>query len=427
MKNIPIVSLLVIFLSLPYIAVAVTIEESLIIQGRSIPENSITVTESVIADPSTAVIKSPPISVEGDIIIVTSSGVVGKPFVLDGTKSQDDGVMRTFMWRQVSGPIVAFSNKSALQLSVTPTLPGTYVFDLVVTDATGLSSAVQRSTFTVDTAGPVVTSKTTPPPPRPAPSPSGDPDFDLLRVAPSPSSALTGSDSGVGEIKTQTMPTVSNEGRDRSKDSDASAGKGSADERTAIGDPDFDLLNISVGGDDLEKFRAEVSSTDTTKKVIVRGWDPEKKEEIVGHPEEVKTSEDLKVYVEAVALRDEAIRDIRIKKDVIEVESREQGKLFGFIPVQMTRTVAIKFNLKDSSADPVNVQFSWWHVFVKKSESAADTRNEIKTELNLLKMEDMKRVRSESTISAYAQTLKTVSSVMKTKHDTVKNSISNVR
>jgi hypothetical protein len=95
--------------------------------------------------------------------------------------------------------------------------------------------------------------------------------------------------------------------------------------------------------------------------------------------------------------------------------------------VSIARTVAVKFDLSDSSADPVDVQFSWWHVFVKKSESAADTRKEIKAELNLLKMEDMKRVRSESAISTYAATLKTISSVMKTKHDTVKNSISNVR
>lgn len=266
-------------------------------------------------------------------------------------------------------------------------------------------------------------------PPPPAIPPTGDPDFDLLRMAtPPPSSGLRGSNSGVGEIKAKTIPTVSNEGRDRAKgESDASAGAGSAGERTAIGDPDFDLLNISVGGNDLEKFRSEVSSTDTTKKVIVRGWDPVKKEEIIARPEEVETSEDLEVYVEAVALSDEAIKDIRIKKDVIEVESREPGKLFWFIPVQVTRTVAVNFNLKDSSADSIDVKFSWWHVFVKKAESAADTKQEITTELNLLKMEDMKRVRSESTISAYAATLKTISSVMKTKHDTVKNSIGNIR
>jgi hypothetical protein len=436
MKNLTIVSTFIISLGLVNVAGAVTTEESLIIQGRSIPENSISISTS-------------PVSVGGDLTIETGFGVVGKPFILDGTKSQDDGVVRTFIWRQVSGPTIALSSVSALKPTFTPSVAGTYVFELAVTDATGRSSVAQKSTFTVGNDAPVA--KTTPPPP--PPSPSGDPDFDLLKISPSPvsvgdldrdgavdvvttkvpppspspSSGLTGSDSGVGEIKAQTIPTVSNEGRDRSKESDASAGKGSADERTAIGDPDFDLLNISVGGDDLEKFRTEVSSADTTKKVIVRGWDPEKKEEIVARPLEVKTTEDLKVYVEAVALSDAAIQDIRIKKDVIEVESREPGKLFGFIPVQMTRTVAVKFNLSDSSADPVDVEFSWWHVFVKKSESRAELTKEINTELNLLKMEDMKRVRSESKISSYAATLRLISSVMKTKHDTVKNSISNVR
>jgi hypothetical protein len=421
MKKIIITLSAFLFLSFAHTAVAATAAGTLVIEGRSIPENSIAVESSV-------------------------SGSVGQAFVLDATKSQDDGVVRTYSWTQVAGPIVKFSGQSGENLSFTPTVAGTYVFDLVATDATGLTSVVKKSQFIVDGAPPSV--KTTPPPP--PPSPSGDPDFDLLQVAPSPvsvsdmnrdgvvdvvtktappppppsSSGLRGSDSGVSELsdtRAQTIPTVTNEGRDRAPETSVAL------DGSISGDPDFDMLNISVGGDDLEKFRAEVSSGNETNKVTVRGWDPKKKEEIIGRPEEVKTSDDLKMYVEAVALNDEAIKDIRINKDVIEVESRESGKLFGFIPVHMTRTVSVKYSLADSSEDPVDVEFSWWHVFVKKPESASDITKEIKTELYLLKMEDMKRVRSESAISSHARTLQLLSNVLKTKHDTAKNSISNVR
>jgi hypothetical protein len=452
MKHITSAVFIVSSFTLPLFALAVTAEESLVVQGRSIPENSISISPPATTIPSAELVKTSPVSVPGTLVTETMFGVAGKPFVLDGTKSHDDGIVRTYSWRQVEGPKVSLSNANSLMLTVVPSVAGVYVFDLVATDSTGKVSVVRRSTFTVDATGPAV--KVTPPPPRPSPSPSGDPDFDLLRVAvpssvsagdvnrdgvvdvvtkkvpppPAPSSGLSGSDSGVSEVGDKLNPSAATKGApDHTRASDSSAGKGSAGEREAIGDPDFDLLDIHVDGNDLESIRARESSSGTTKNVIVRGWDPEKKEEIVARPEEVKTSEDLQMYVEAVALSDTEIKEINIKKDAVVVESREPGKLFGFIPVHLMRTVEVKFDLKDSTEDPVDVEFSWWHVFVKKSESTEDLTEEIKTELSLLKMEDMKRVRTESKISTYARTLQVLSNVMKTKHDTVKNSISNVR
>lgn len=432
-----IISIVLGFLSLPAIAGAVTAESGLDLQGRSIPENSIS-------------ISAPPVSADGSIIIVTADGIVGKPFVLDGTKSQDDGVVRTYYWRQVDGPKVVLSSATSLTLSVVPSFAGTYVFELVATDSTGRASVAKRHTITVDVAGPSLGVALPPPP-------VGDPDFDLKlitpkpvvqynetnlefiqKTAPSPSPISVGdiNRDGVADVvttkvsppRTPTLPEASQTnpaiiGGDRSRSPDIAVTL----DGSMSNDPDFDLLNIRVGGDDLANMRDEVSSTDTTKKVIVRGWDPKKKEEIVARPLDVKTTDDLKVYVEAVALSDTEIKDIKIKKDVIEVKSREQRKLFGLIPVHLTRTVLVSFNLKDSSIDPVDVDFSWWHVFVKKAESSEDLSTALVTELNLLKMEDMKRVRSESTISMYAETLQRISNVLKTKHDTAKNSIGNIR
>jgi|GEM_PF-5668510 len=73
---------------------------------------------------------------------VVAYGVAGEPFVLDGTRSHDDGVVRSFTWTQVGGPF-RFTTEDSL-LSVVPTAAGTYVFDLVVTDDLDLSSFSRR-------------------------------------------------------------------------------------------------------------------------------------------------------------------------------------------------------------------------------------------------------------------------------------------
>ena len=74
----------------------------------------------------------------------TENGIVGELFVLDGSKSQDDGVIKSFVWKQVSGPVTTLLNKDSLKPSFTPNTAGTYVFELQVTDSTGLSSIAQK-------------------------------------------------------------------------------------------------------------------------------------------------------------------------------------------------------------------------------------------------------------------------------------------
>jgi hypothetical protein len=94
----------------------------------------------------------------GEEARVIDFGVAGETFVLDGTRSQDDGTIRSFTWTQVSGP-TAFTSRTGSLVSVVPTA-GTYAFDLVVVDATNLSSRAQRVTIPVvpasgDTGPPV--------------------------------------------------------------------------------------------------------------------------------------------------------------------------------------------------------------------------------------------------------------------------------
>jgi hypothetical protein len=66
-------------------------------------------------------------------------------FVLDGSRSQDDGTIHTFTWRQVGGlPLRGLPvTSSAALVSVRPVVAGTYAFELSVTDDSGLSSSFQ--------------------------------------------------------------------------------------------------------------------------------------------------------------------------------------------------------------------------------------------------------------------------------------------
>ncbi|OGZ97167.1 MAG: hypothetical protein A3I44_02215 [Candidatus Sungbacteria bacterium RIFCSPLOWO2_02_FULL_51_17] len=193
------------------------------------------------------------------------------------------------------------------------------------------------------------------------------------------------------------------------------------------GDPDRTFLNIDVSGDDLEKFRAEVSAAERTQDLTVGGWDPDIIEEIVGRPHDIKTPEELKVYVEATALNDGALKGIEIKKDSIEVESRESGKLFWFIPVEISSTVIIKYNVRDSSEDWVSMRFPWWHIFVKKAYGPGALKTELIGGLTVGEATKASDPMPQNEMSRISQTLQIVSTILKTKHDTVKNSISNVR
>ena len=84
------------------------------------------------------------IGAETVIPVEKVSGTVGTAFVLDGSKSQDDGIVGIFRWRQVGGPI-AFSSREGATTSFTPTAPGTYTFELTVTKSDGIEALVKRT------------------------------------------------------------------------------------------------------------------------------------------------------------------------------------------------------------------------------------------------------------------------------------------
>lgn len=76
--------------------------------------------------------------------------VVNSVVTLDGTGSTDsDGTIASYAWTQDSGPTVTLSDATASQPTFTPTVVGTYVFSLIVTDNGGEPST-NTSTITVN-------------------------------------------------------------------------------------------------------------------------------------------------------------------------------------------------------------------------------------------------------------------------------------
>ncbi|MDF1664781.1 MAG: hypothetical protein P1V97_23680, partial [Planctomycetota bacterium] len=77
---------------------------------------------------------------------------VGERIAISGTNSSDDDSVTSFQWRQVAGPNLSF-NAALNVISVTPTMPGTYAFELRVTDRQSLLSDPSRIEFIVVNSG----------------------------------------------------------------------------------------------------------------------------------------------------------------------------------------------------------------------------------------------------------------------------------
>lgn len=78
----------------------------------------------------------------------------GTQVTLNGTGSTDsDGTITARSWRQISGPSVTLSSTTVASPTFTPTVVGSYVFGLTVTDNSGDTSIEDTVTITVALVG----------------------------------------------------------------------------------------------------------------------------------------------------------------------------------------------------------------------------------------------------------------------------------
>lgn len=369
-------------------------------------------------------------------------GTVGQRFVLDATVSQDDGLVKTFSWKQVSGPVAVIENATAATASFVPSTAGTYVFEVHVTDVIGDSWVLEQTTVTVASAPVVATTTTKAIVPRTTRTITGDPDFDLrattgggvilqpketdLNLAPAnPPSSETKPAAISQPVPRLNLGDVDRDGAlDRKMPASAS---GTAAQTAIFGDPDFDLSPIAIGDADLDQLREDALASDATDRIRKRGWDVSRKEEIIGNPDRVRTARDLQIFVEATALADSDIKKITIDKEKVRMQRREKGKLLWVIPVEMTTEIIVRYDIRDTTSDPVNVRLPWWSVFVKKAYRERDIEKEAKTvhEGRVWRKVDNSEAPTATTRASRALALTT--EILQKKHDTAKNAIGNIR
>jgi len=321
-------------------------------------------------------------------------GTVGKTFILDASRSTDDGTARTFSWRQVSGPY-KFDTQSGSRVSVTPPTAGTYAFELSVSDATGRVSATERVQI-------VVALKNTGIEPDEIDyDGSQETNFGVL---------LDGGESGGGDDGEEKKGNVETEWK---------VEKG---ESMMESEGEMDVSIPQTNG-----------NTVSVRAVEVRGWDPEKKEEFLSTVKvhaEVASGQDLENFARGILVSDENIKDIEVSDDEIEIEYRARGKLLGFIPLSFSERITVRTT--ESEEERVRIRFPWFSFLLQADVSTDDIARAIGDELdkenvqfNPLATGGTVDVSAQANI--FAQALQTISNVLKTKHDTAKNSVNNIR
>jgi type VI protein secretion system component Hcp len=153
----------------------------------------------------------------------------------------------------------------------------------------------------------------------------------------------------------------------------------------------------------------EAFSEQGIEKVTVRGWDPEKKEEVQGS---ALNESDLGLLVAVQTVGDENIEEVTLNFAKIKVEYSSEGKLFGFIPISYLIDVTAERSeeIEGSEYGRVKVRFPWYRAFMSTGLSRSDIEAEIKQEIEVSK--------TESELAAQARVFITISNILKVHHDT---------
>lgn len=196
-----------------------------------------------------------------------------------------------------------------------------------------------------------------------------------------------------------------------SSDDDDGDGAGE-DERTAS------KGNVEYGWKVEEGKRISVEARE------LRGLGEEEKQEFLSEVKafaELQSEQDLENFARGILLEDERLLEVQFNPKELSVSRQASGKLLGFIPVTYKERVVASG--EDGAEVEIEVKLPWWGFLlspdIKPEELAAEAKK---------KHKDTIEIDSWSWGASNAGSLlKAISDVLKTKHDTAKNSVSNVR
>ena len=131
---------------------------------------------------------------------------------------------------------------------------------------------------------------------------------------------------------------------------------------------------------------------------------------------EISTDEDLLLHVVSVAQNNPNIAEIHLGESV-QVREEVEVKLFGILPIQVTRTLSV--DPQKAEGERVKVRFPWWHFLSTKDVNPDDLAGELEDALSKDIPEDTDADdRPTEEVAFYynkiqAQTLQTISNVSK--------------
>lgn len=178
------------------------------------------------------------------------------------------------------------------------------------------------------------------------------------------------------------------------------------------------------GGKVEHEWKVEEGESVAVSAVEVRGWDPAKKQEFLAAKKsfaEIKSQQDLQNFARGVLLEDENIKDVQFNPKELQVEYKATGKLLGLIPMSFTERVIASG--EDGADVDIKVKLPWYGFLLSPDVDPEEIAKAAKD-----KHKETIEINSWSWGASNAGALfSSISNVLKTKHDTVKNSISNVR
>lgn len=170
---------------------------------------------------------------------------------------------------------------------------------------------------------------------------------------------------------------------------------------------------------------AEVSEGISVSALEIRGWDPAKKAEVLGSAlvsAQVQSDADLSNFVATMVINDENIDSVEIEKGEVEVAYNFPAKFLGIFKTNIHANVTVAADAK--TADRVKVKFPWLS-FLFTMDSTVKTV--ALTEAIDSQLAGQVRAETATDASVAAEVLEKVGAALRAKHDTVKNSIGNIR
>ena len=183
------------------------------------------------------------------------------------------------------------------------------------------------------------------------------------------------------------------------------------------GDPDYTEREgvIQHNESDLDFARKNTISAEARE---IQGWDEKKKSDFLETAKEysqVKSGQDLENFAKGVLLKDEKVKSIQADEEKVEMEYKMPARFLGIFSASLAARAKIA---RDGS---VKVAYPWYSFLFKKLVAANDIKSEAEASLPEVGDEALVLFKKRALM------IKTLSSIMKTKHDTVKNSIGNIR